>query len=257
MNPTENNNPESNSSQSNSSQSNSSQSNPAQAGEALKRPIIGYCRATGKALTVEDAVYVNGVLYSKDYSAQAKLQENVLKDEAASPYSAPIRPALPDTNISPGLAFLLGLIPGVGAIYNGQYAKGLVHIVVLGLLATLAENHERSTGPLFGFLITGWVAYMAFEAFHTAQKRQRGLKVTEMSGLLDLPANLQRIPVGPLVLILAGVVFLLDNLGLLPIEQLARFWPVLLILTGLAMLLQRLNPASAVSSNAEGNSNAN
>lgn len=252
MNPTENNNPENDSPQSNSPQSSLTQGE-----EALKRPIVGYCRATGKALTAEDAVYINGILYSKDYSAQAKLKESSLKDEAASPYTAPNGPALADNNVSPGLAFLLGLIPGVGAIYNGQYAKGLVHIVVLGLLATLADNHERSTGPLFGFLITGWVAYMAFEAFHTAQKRQRGHKVTEMSGLLDLPANLQRIPVGPLVLILAGVVFLLDNLGLLPIEQLARFWPVLLILTGLAMLLQRLNPAAAVSSNAEGNSNAN
>ena len=32
-------------------------------------------------------------------------------------------------DISPGLAFFLGWIPGVGAIYNGQYAKGLVHAV--------------------------------------------------------------------------------------------------------------------------------
>ena len=30
-----------------------------------------------------------------------------------------------DPGASPGLAFLLGFIPGVGAIYNGQYVKGI------------------------------------------------------------------------------------------------------------------------------------
>ena len=32
------------------------------------------------------------------------------------------------------IALFLGFIPGVGAIYNGQYAKGLVHAVVFGLI---------------------------------------------------------------------------------------------------------------------------
>jgi hypothetical protein len=31
---------------------------------------------------------------------------------------------------SPGLAALLGFIPGVGAMYNEQYAKGIVHLMV-------------------------------------------------------------------------------------------------------------------------------
>jgi len=33
-------------------------------------------------------------------------------------------PAAHDPAAHPALAFLLGFIPGVGAIYNGQYAKG-------------------------------------------------------------------------------------------------------------------------------------
>ena len=37
-------------------------------------------------------------------------------------------------DVSPGLALFLGMIPGVGAIYNGQYAKGLVHAIVFGIL---------------------------------------------------------------------------------------------------------------------------
>jgi hypothetical protein len=231
---------------------------PSSSGEELKRPIVGYCRASGRPLTAEDAVYVNGILYAKEFANQAQG-----KAEPASPYAAATAQTssamgsstgMESNNVSPGLAFLLGLIPGVGAIYNGQYAKGLVHIVVMGLLASLMDNHPRGSGAIFGLLLTGWIFYMAFEAFHTAQKRQRGQSVTEMSGLLDLPANLQRVPMGPLVLIFAGVVFLLDNLGLLPLEELGRYWPLLLIAAGVALLFQRLNPGS---SSVEGNSNAN
>ena len=41
---------------------------------------------------------------------------------------------------------LLGLIPGVGAIYNGQYAKGLVHAVVFGLLVSAIANGHGNGG---------------------------------------------------------------------------------------------------------------
>src|SRR5580700_4539888 len=39
----------------------------------------------------------------------------------------PINPPMPGEP-NPGLAALLGFIPGVGAMYNGQYAKGVVHL---------------------------------------------------------------------------------------------------------------------------------
>jgi TM2 domain-containing membrane protein YozV len=32
------------------------------------------------------------------------------------------------------LAFILGFIPGLGAIYNGEYNKAMIHIVVFGAL---------------------------------------------------------------------------------------------------------------------------
>ena len=31
---------------------------------------------------------------------------------------------------NPSVAAVLGLIPGVGAMYNGQYFKGLIHVVI-------------------------------------------------------------------------------------------------------------------------------
>ena len=70
---------------------------------------------------------------------------------------------------NPGLAALLGFIPGVGAMYNGQYAKGVVHLIVFAILVSLA--HENG---IFGLFIAGWVCYQVIEAHHTARARRDG-----------------------------------------------------------------------------------
>ena len=46
----------------------------------------------------------------------------------------------PASTPNPGVAFVLGLIPGVGAMYNGQLFKGLIHVVVFAILVSLTEN---------------------------------------------------------------------------------------------------------------------
>ena len=35
---------------------------------------------------------------------------------------------------------LLGFIPGVGAMYNGQFAKGVVHLIVFAVLVSLSDH---------------------------------------------------------------------------------------------------------------------
>jgi hypothetical protein len=85
------------------------------------------------------------------------------------------------------LAFILGLIPGVGAIYNGQYAKGLVHVIILGLLISIVSSDAAGgLEPLFGLMIALWFFYMAFEAYHTARKRLMGERVDEFSSLVPI-----------------------------------------------------------------------
>ena len=46
-------------------------------------------------------------------------------------------------------------------------------------------------------------------------------------------------PVGPVVMIGLGVIFLLNNLGLLRFSQVFKFWPVALIALGVYLLLDR------------------
>jgi hypothetical protein len=89
----------------------------------------------------------------------------------------PPRPGAPN----PWLAGALGFIPGVGAMYNEQYAKGIVHLVVFAVLVSLADNHG-----IFGLFIAGWVFYMAIEAYHTAAARRDGHPLPNPFGLNDI-----------------------------------------------------------------------
>jgi hypothetical protein len=162
---------------------------------------------------------------------------------------------------SPGLAALLGFIPGVGAMYNGQFRKALLHIVIFVLL--VAAAHEIS--GLFGLLIAFFIFYMAFEAHQTAQARQLGRPMPDPLGLEHLfgiqenqaPPSVSggtptapgvppqdssqvppraNVPVSAIVLLGLGVFFLLVNLDLL---HLHRTWPLLLIGLGLWLAYKR------------------
>jgi hypothetical protein len=144
-------------------------------------------------------------------------------------------------DVSPGLALFLGMIPGVGAIYNGQYAKGMVHAIVWGVLMSIA-NSEAAHGlePVFVMSVVAWMAYMAFEAYHTARKRRMGEAVDEYSSLVNLGGR-DQIPVAAVVLIIMGILLLLHTLDLLNFDRVVRYWPVLLIAAGVYLLYGRFS----------------
>jgi cell wall-active antibiotic response 4TMS protein YvqF/B-box zinc finger protein len=96
----------------------------------------------------------------------------------------PVPPPIPGEP-NPGLAALLGFIPGVGAMYNGQYAKGVVHLVVFAILVSLANENG-----IFGLFIAGWVCYQVIEAHHTAKARRDGTPLPNPFGLNDLGERL-------------------------------------------------------------------
>jgi hypothetical protein len=191
-------------------------------------PAVAYCRVCGQPLCEACRRPAAGTIYCPQHVPQQQ-----------SPSTPPPGPSA--TGASPGLAFVLGLIPGVGAIYNGQYAKGLVHVIIFGLLISLVSSGAASGfEPLFGMLIAIFYIYMPFEAYHTARRRQLGQFVDEFSSILPLRTSAGGFPAGPVLLIALGVLFLLHNLDLLRIERLLRYWPVLLIGLGAYMLYCRL-----------------
>lgn len=219
-------------------------------------PAIGYCRECGKPLCEACRREAGGTLYCDEHApvvAGAPVPPPPSQPAASpytapdpSPYATPPRPAISNSGVSPGLAFLLGFIPGVGAIYNGQYVKGLIHVVVMGLLISITGNEEMSGNlqPLFGMMIGAWVFYMAFEAYHTAKKRQLGEPVDEFSSIVPRHGQHSRFPLAPTVLIAVGLIFLLHNLDILRIGQILRYWPIALIGLGVYMLYERVSGSS-------------
>jgi Domain of unknown function (DUF5668)/B-box zinc finger len=108
---------------------------------------------------------------------------NVNYGAPGAPGSIPPPPLAGEPN--PGLAALLGFIPGVGAMYNGQYAKGVVHLIVFAILVSLANENG-----IFGLFIAGWVCYQIIEAHHTARARRDGTPLPNPFGLNDLSERL-------------------------------------------------------------------
>lgn len=265
--------------------------NPNAAGQPL-----AYCRTCGRPLTLGEQVQAFGTVYCSAHVPSAPEPGPASPFQPASnfppanpaqpgnPYAggpqgagfgqplpfpgqqpplgppagfAPGAPGIPggDTSVSPFLAFLLGLVPGVGAIYNGQFAKGVIHVLIFAALVALADNDNA--GGFFGLLVAFWTFYMAFEAYHTARKRLYGLPTEEFSGLFATKGNKAIGTVAPVALILLGLLFLLNNLGLLPVQQLTKFWPVLLIVAGGWMIYVRMQPDSEPAASANPNASFN
>jgi len=197
----------------------------------VDREAAAYCRNCGRAMCPECKQEVRGMIYCEECLVQRVAG-------APPPYAAaPVAREGP----SPGLALFLGMVPGVGAIYNAQYAKAFLHVVVFGLLISLADKGPGGFGPLFGMLAFAFWAYMVGEAYHTAKKRLQGQPVDEWSGLVPAGSRLHG-AAGSVILIAVGVIFLLDTLNIVPLHQIVRYWPVVLIVAGVLMLYNRLGP---------------
>jgi hypothetical protein len=82
---------------------------------------------------------------------------------------------------NPGTATILGFIPGVGAMYNGQYVKAIVHVLVFVVLISISEHYG-----LFGIFVGVWVLYQVFDAHQTAKARRDGLPLPDPFGLNEL-----------------------------------------------------------------------
>jgi hypothetical protein len=208
-------------------------------------PAGAYCRACGKALCEACQRTASGTIFCEEHMPAPTIDMNA-SQAGYSPYTAPPTAAqMPpqrgvDISVSPGLAFILGFIPGVGAIYNAQYAKGLIHVLVLGVLISIISSGSASgLEPLFGILIGVFFCYMPFEAYHTAKKRQMGEPVDEFSSIIPMHGQ-GRFPVAPMVLIGLGILFLLINFDLLRFRDVVRYWPIFLIALGAYMLYSRL-----------------
>jgi TM2 domain-containing membrane protein YozV len=211
-------------------------------------PATAYCRSCGKAVCDECRRDAFGTVFCAEHVPAPAPPPPPPSATYVPPPPPPVMPGMPPApgvapgyvyaDVSPGLALFLGMIPGVGAIYNGQYAKGLVHAVVFGILVSIADKVHGAGDFVFGMMAFAWWAYMVFEAYHTARKRRMGEPVDEYSSVLNLRAG-HNVPLAGVALIVLGVLLLLETLNLFDFEYVARYWPVLLIAAGAYLLYGR------------------
>ncbi|MGB6689245.1 MAG: B-box zinc finger protein [Terracidiphilus sp.] len=129
-----------------------------------------FCQSCGKALCANCVRHGAGgqILCEPCMTAWQTYQQ---------PFVAPVAPGAPN----PVAAAVLGLIPGVGAMYNGQFFKGLIHVVIFAVLISITDHY-----PIFGLFIAAWVLYQSFEAYHTARARRDGEPLPDPLGLNEL-----------------------------------------------------------------------
>jgi hypothetical protein len=211
---------------------------------------VAFCRTCGKPLCANCTRSVHGVIYCETCLA-ARLegvQPNVPPPAAGFVSSGPV--ATPGAGPNPALAGVLaGFFPfGVGAVYCGQYAKGLAHLVIFTLLVLGASSGSEALGVVCGIGIAGFYFYQIIDAVRTARAIQLGQPAPDPFGLGTTfsagisPSDrmdVSKVPVGALVLIGLGAIFLLHTLDIWDFSA-HRVWPLILIGIGAFLLLRRL-----------------
>jgi hypothetical protein len=215
-------------------------------------------------------------------------------------YQQPFIPP-PVSGPNPSSAAVLGLIPGVGAMYNGQFVKGFIHVLVFAVLVSITSEFHSPVDSIFGIFVAAWIFYQAFDAYHTAKALRDGQPPPDPFGLNEV-GNWMKVnsglrpptaeqgaaapptagyqspppyqapfpppagsvdpaappvppvprqycrplfwprnePVGAIVLIALGVLFLLGQLDVFRDRFFGFAWPLLLIALGVWLIIRRI-----------------
>ena len=204
---------------------------------------VAFCRTCGKSLCANCTRDVRGVIYCENCIAE-RLQGTPASGPSAAPGIAPgVTPgaapaAAPSSGPNPAVAGILaGFFPfGVGAVYCGQYAKGLAHLIVCGLLFA---GMDSTDGGLQTMMVLGFVFFYIWQimdAVRTAHAVQAGLPAPDPMGLAQAfgageKIDTSKVPTAAIVLIGLGVLLLLQTIGVFEFSM-RQFWPIVLILLG-------------------------
>jgi hypothetical protein len=229
---------------------------------------VAYCRTCGKALCANCTRPVRGVIYCEDCLG-AKMEgvptgttgfvPGALPSSTYLPAGSAQFPPPPVASGSGGpnptvAGILAGFFPfGVGAVYTGQYAKGLAHLAIMTLLIAGANasdhGHGEVLGVICGFGIAFFYVYQIIDSVRSAKAIQMAQPIPDPFGLAatfggGAKIETGKIPMGAIVLILLGVLFMLHTMGLTEFG-LDRFWPFILIFLGAWLFARNWGVAGA------------
>lgn len=200
---------------------------------------VAYCRTCGKPMCANCMRSVNGVIYCE--SCLAARIEGTVPPPSVAPGIVPSRVSGPN----PALAGILaGFFPyGVGAVYTGQYAKGLAHLLIfVGILWGLISGGGHMA-PFLGIAMGFFYVYQIIDAIRSASAIQSGQAPPDPFGLARTfstgeRADKSNVPMGAIILVGLGVLFLLHTMDIL-FFSFDRFWPLILIGIGIWLFVKR------------------
>jgi hypothetical protein len=170
------------------------------------------CSACKKPLCAECAHKIKGKPYCEDCLAQGAKWAATARD-LRLPSDAPRRAAL------------CAIIPGMGAVYNGDYLRAATYFAVWAALCLMSD---RISG-VFGFGAVVFIVFTMFDAYRTADQKARTR--LESGTASNKPPTPDKTIIGwGIFLIVLGILFLLQNV--IPYEFLHRLWPLLFIALG-------------------------
>jgi hypothetical protein len=205
---------------------------------------VAYCRTCGKALCGNCTRPVRGVIYCEDCLG-AKMETpppptayQQVMDQGLGLKVAPGPASGPNPTVA---GILAGFFPfGVGAVYTGQYVKGLVHLaIVASLFGGAVASGNRNSDGLTAICIVSLVffcIYQIIDSVRAAKAIQMAQPIPDPFGLAatfggGAKIETSKVPIGAIILILVGALFLLNTAGLFALNF-HRFWGVILILLG-------------------------
>jgi hypothetical protein len=211
---------------------------------------VAFCRTCGKPLCNQCTRDVRGVIYCESCLAArmegAPVAPGSIPAAGFTPLAQPVYtpvgstvPPTPSSGPNPAVAGILaGFFPiGVGAVYNGQYAKGLSHLVIMVLLILgVSSNLPWFVITVLGISMGFFYVYQIIDAVRSAHAIQAGQPAPDPFGLAQTfgageKFESTKVPAGAAILIGLGVLFLLHTAGFFEFG-LERFWPLILIFLG-------------------------
>lgn len=136
---------------------------------------------------------------------------------------------------SPALALFLSLLfPGVGQLYNGQVGKAFAFMGAFVACIYLAAETEPLPYALF-------LPFILFYGLIDAYRSAGVINARHAAGRADIDEEPEvESPGWGASLLVLGFLLLLNNLGVLRLASLQRFWPLVLMVAGAGFLYRSL-----------------
>jgi len=178
-----------------------------------------FCGTCSKALCAECSHQIKGKVFCQDCLVRGAEWAAAVKD-LRIPSDAPKRAAL------------LSLIPGIGAVYNGEYQKAITQFAVFAALSIMGD----SVNGVFGFGAVVFLIFTMFDSYRTAETKLR-LRL-QQGAASESPAKDRTVAAWGILLISLGMLFLLKNF--IHYNFLSRLWPVVFIGLGAYLVYKSL-----------------